>query len=126
MGGGAQIALASGLSSPRSIVVDGATLFWMDFNSSVVMSLPIEGGAPTTVASASAAGSWGIAVDTTNVYYADREQGTVMKVCRGGGEPKTLATGQDQPHSVAVDATSIYWLDGMYSNEGQVMKLRLH
>lgn len=126
LGGGAQATLASGLWQPDSIVVDGATLFWTDFMSSVVMSIPIEGGVPTTLASLSAAGSWGIAVDASSVYYADREQGTVMKVCRGGGEPKTLATGQDVPHSVAVDATSIYWLNGLYSNEGQVMKLRLH
>ena len=35
--------------------MDAATLFWIDFMSSVVMSIPIEGGAPTTLASLSAA-----------------------------------------------------------------------
>jgi hypothetical protein len=126
LSGGTPTVLASGLSNPDCFVVRDGILYWVDFAINAVMSMPTAGGAPTTlVPSSEVAHYWGIAVDTRNVYFADATEGTVQKVCRRGGKPKTLASGQDYPHSLAVDATSIYWLNGQYSNEGQVMKLRL-
>jgi hypothetical protein len=34
-----------------------------------------------------------------------------MKAALDGTNPISLATGQSYPNSIAVDATSVYWLD---------------
>ena len=48
--------------------------------------------------------------------------GTVMKVPLAGGTPTTLASGLPAPWGIAVDATSIYWVN---SGDGTVMKMPL-
>jgi hypothetical protein len=85
-----------------------------------VFSVPLNGGAPTTLTSSS---SQGIAIDDTFVYFTDFAS-TVKKVSKSGGRAISLATGQAMPWGIVVDATSVYWVDaGSGSRTGSVMKL---
>jgi hypothetical protein len=103
LGGGNPTALASGAAT--SIAVDATSVYFT--NASALMKVPLAGGSATTLASGQSVRS--IAVDGTSVYWTDFFSGSVMKVPLGGGALTTVASGQDQPVSVTVDATSLYW-----------------
>ncbi len=49
-----------------------------------------------------------------------RDDRTVMKVPIGGGPATTLASGQNNPRGIAVDRSSVYWVNYV---DGSVMKL---
>jgi hypothetical protein len=55
-----------------------------------------------------------------SVYWTNYGDGTVVKVPLGGGAPIVLASGQDSPASIAVDATSVTWVN---EDGGNVMRL---
>jgi hypothetical protein len=52
--------------------------------------------------------------------------GAIMSVPIGGGSPATIASGQAEPQAMAVDATTLYWVNNAgntANNAGMVMKL---
>jgi hypothetical protein len=48
---------------------------------------------------------------------------SILSVPLAGGAAVTLATGQNNVVAIAVDATSVYWLDNGNGTPGAVMKL---
>jgi hypothetical protein len=95
-----------------AIAVGGANVYWT--TSTSLMSVPIHGGTPVTVASQSYPVA--VAADAANVYYTslmDGEQnGIVLQQPAAGGAVITLGTGQYYPNSVVVDGSNVYWTTG--------------
>jgi hypothetical protein len=131
IGGGttATLVAAHGLSGRLAIVAD--TIFYCTYDDAdtigTLMKVPRAGGTPTVLATGHPAD---IAADATHVYFTDYAsanytQGTVMKVATDGGAVTVLALGQNAPGRIAVDRTSLYWIDeNLYSDRGMsIMKL---
>jgi hypothetical protein len=133
--GGPQTVLATG-GRMGGIALDATSVYWVDFDANAVRTVPIDGGDPVTLASATSIGAF-IAVDSTSVYYwvtADRNDAAVpaslTKVPIAGGTPTTLASGVYGPFDIAVSSTSVFWTAWGPSNgvpgasaDGAVMQL---
>ena len=126
--GNVPIAVATGLSTPRSIaVVTSAagvgTVYFASFDAQTghggVYSVPSTGGKPTQI-SAGHAGFKdgedypnGIAVDSGVVYWTSRARGAVMRL--EGGTLTEIASHQNNPGAIMAGKDAIYWV-----NEGTV------
>jgi hypothetical protein len=80
-----------------------------------VLSVPITGGAVTTLVSQNAAPVVGIAVDATRVYFATAGQsagtGFIASVPKTGGTVATLASAQGFPRELVLGGTTLVWRD---------------
>lgn len=52
--------------------MDGASVYWADYNAGEVLSVPLAGGTPTTLVTGQQ-GPVAIAVDSTSVYWANSD-----------------------------------------------------
>jgi hypothetical protein len=100
------------------VAVDSTNVYWTDGNAYAVMSMPLAGGTPITLASTGSNVPTNIAVDATNVYWVDMG-GNVGKVPVAGGMATTLGTSVNA-FDLAIDATNVYWTD---DSGGRVLKV---
>jgi hypothetical protein len=90
----------------RAAAADGTAVYAV--NPSYLWKFPLDGGALSTLVSNTSALFDSVVVDGTNAYVAG--QGYAMKVGLNGGTPVTLASGSSVVGSIAIGASSVYWL----------------
>lgn len=110
-GGRCLITLSTG--GAYAVAVDSTTVYWTAPTIPAVLSVPIAGGTPQTLATAGLTQPTMIAV-TGGIYVADPNPNTgtsaVLSIPPGGGLPTTLASGQAGITSIAADGTNVYWV----------------
>ena len=110
------VVLASGLDEPDEIVVDDASVYWVENGSGSVKRVSICGGTVTTLATGQSAPS-SIAVDATSVYWIndpDTEHGAIVRVAKGGGAaPEILAAALGWVTYIAVGSAAVYGETGI-------------
>jgi hypothetical protein len=120
IGGRCITTLASNQRYPVALAVDTTNAYWastgQDINvttgtmmSGSIDKVPLGGGASTTLAGALQS-PLTVAADSAFVYWADYYAGLVLRVPIAGGASTTLASG-GSPEAVAVNATSVFWVD---------------
>jgi hypothetical protein len=111
LSGGAATNLASG-EAPWGIAVDATNVYWNATETGLILSVPLDGGTPTTLSSGWYSAEQ-IVVNATSVFWTNyvASGGTLMSVPLGGGVATTIATGQNAPNAwfLTKDSTSLYW-----------------
>jgi hypothetical protein len=119
---GSPAVLARDAEGPRSIAVDGTSVYWSAHGPATtnadgkIMKVALGGGTPVILAGGLTEPD-AIAVDKTNVYFTTRggpgdvgfDQGSVGRVPIAGGAVTVLASGQKNPGAIAVDSNFVYW-----------------
>jgi hypothetical protein len=106
------------------VAVDNTSVYWTNAGSCLnasctgaLLSVPINGGTPVTLAS-SLGLPRDVVVDGTNLYWTQNRDGAVMKTSIQGGSPTPLAVlGPSQTttyttQGIVVDAVNAYWRVG--------------
>jgi hypothetical protein len=127
MNGGAVTVLASNQDHPADIATDGSYVYWINLGPATgvisINRVPVTGGPPGVLASfvqPSFGGGWGsIALDGDSVCYVNSETHTLMKMAKDGTSQTAIVAISGVVLGLAVDSTSVYWLD----SRGSIMKL---
>ncbi len=130
-GGSSPVTLASGLSAPAALAVDGTNVYWTNIGklsagglpapgTGSVMQVAIAGGTPKTLASNQSV-PLGIAVSGSTVTWAEfvlSAPGAIESAPVGGGAVTTLVANVTDPFGLAVSAGSVYWTDNVPTGVG--------
>jgi hypothetical protein len=110
----------TGLANPFFVVTSGTTLYFtLGGSNSDVLSVPVGGGTPTTIATAQKFPN-GLALDSTYVYWGAfaANQGVAKYPRAGGPVTNVVSNGYSQCLQMAADGTNVYF--GTYSSNGDV------
>jgi hypothetical protein len=99
-----------------ALAADSVNAYWVDSDANAVMSVPVGGGPPMTLATATGIVA-ALAVDGASVYWAD--SAGISKVATSGGKA-TLVASTPLTVRFVVDATNVYWTTGP-NTAGKVM-----
>jgi len=97
------------------VAVNSTTLFFTAApggTTSLVASMPLAGSATPIVLASGQDTSWGIVIDANNVYWTNNDVspgGAVSSVPLAGGSITKLATNLNNPTSIAMDSTGLYF-----------------
>ena len=112
-GGECVVTLATGQTETLFVAVNSKGVYWEnDTPVPVVMTVPLDGGTPSTVTSLGDLCPF--AVDETSLYFAVNGGpggGLVLKMPLEGGSAVTLASGLTNPWSIVVGANDVYWTE---------------
>jgi hypothetical protein len=115
--GGAITTLASAVT-PYGVAVSSTRAYYAESGPSIgsasVSSVPLDGGGAALVASNLGMPEY-LTFDPTGtyVYWTDYSYGAVARAPVGGGTAMTLVDMQLYPYGIAVDATNVYWVNGV-------------
>ncbi len=98
---------ASGTMFGWDVVADGENVYWSTANAGQIMSEPLAGGPPNTLATFSSTSNTSVAVDETDVYYFAGN--ALQRVPIAGGTPTTLASGA-HGNAIALSASTVYFV----------------
>ncbi len=119
LAGGTALTVLSGFYPSGIALANGRIYFgtW-DYQSAFFETVPIGGGAVTTLASGLTYPSR-LTIDAQgqNAYWEAYDQGPILKQSLTGGGPQTLAPTPD-PAGLAINATTAFWTDLMTAGGG--------
>lgn len=106
---------------PSALAVDATHVYWTEDveGQGAVVSMPLAGGAPLTLASGQSAPR-GMAINATHVYWTATWDETLSRVLLAGGALEIVAKAEVYPEHVALDDKFAYWVGGY-----AVQKVRL-
>jgi hypothetical protein len=108
--GGTPTTLVPSVSS-SAIAVDSANLYWTSYDSRWVLTkLPLAGGPPVPLVASTEPSPQSLAIDGQYAYWS---QGDLVKAPLDGGDITVLVANHRNAAAVAVDATSLYWIDSV-------------
>jgi hypothetical protein len=128
-GNGKPLVIATGQPNPNALVVDSTSVYWTNSGSSTaggdVMSAPLCGGTPVTIAPpvmlgpTTEANPNGVVANASDVFWSVTEgNGYILSAPIGGGSTTTLATDQRGPLVLAINGSNLYWLDDGFVEDG--------
>ena len=95
--------------SPANVVADDTYVYYAEWTSDTIQRIPVGGGTPSTVASATGLiYHRALALDDTHVYFGDNLG--IKRVPKAGGAVETLAT-TEWSEKLAVDDSFLYWTE---------------
>jgi hypothetical protein len=147
MEGGTATVLVSAQDFPSYIRADASGVYWTVWNAGnrgemamvgyvAVRRAPLDGGNPTTAAYLDLVNEPRIYgdffLDGTSLYWAylgrwdlDYVDGAILKVSLVDGSTTTLASGQWCPNQIAVDSSSVYWVNGTNQNDDETSLMKM-
>jgi pimeloyl-ACP methyl ester carboxylesterase len=116
---GAQaVILAEGLTTPRSLTVEGGFIYWIE--DAIITQSPIRvkkistaGGTPILLATEGCCYATDVVVDGASVFWSANQgggSGAILKVGINGGTVTPLAFA-NQPDDIAIDTNFVYWTE---------------
>jgi hypothetical protein len=105
--------LVTGLNNPVGLAVDANSIYWID-GQDAVKKATLAGTQVTTLVTFMPMNCvpTDLAVDADSVYMTTQVcPNAVMKAPINGGMPVAVAPGGSLPLALALDATTVYWVD---------------